>query len=58
MDNENMSKQEPRIRRIRVIMAKRLFDEGLTVPEVCAEMNLSESVVRALKKTIDEAEEK
>jgi DNA-binding CsgD family transcriptional regulator len=36
-------------------MAKQLYDEGLTTKEVAAKMGISESTVRSLKNTIDQA---
>lgn len=45
-------------RQIMVGQAKRLFDSGLTTVEVANKLHLSESTVRSLKKTIDDANNK
>jgi DNA-binding transcriptional regulator LsrR (DeoR family) len=44
-----------RKRQMMVGMAKQLYDEGLTTKEVAAKMGISESTVRSLKNTIDQA---
>lgn len=43
-------------RQILVGRAKHLYDEGLTNTEVAAKLGVSESTVRSIKATIDEAE--
>lgn len=42
-------------RQMMVGIAKQLFDEGYTTKEVAAKMRLSESTVRSIEKTIDQA---
>jgi DNA-binding transcriptional regulator LsrR (DeoR family) len=44
-----------RKRQMMVGVARQLYDEGLTTKEVAAKMCLSESTVRSIKKTIDQA---
>ena len=44
-----------RKRQLMVGVARQLYDEGLTTKEVAAKMCLSESTVRSIKNTIDQA---
>lgn len=52
-----MTRRNARRQRL-VDWAKNLFADGYTVREVAMEMNLPESTVRSLERSIDEAEKK
>jgi DNA-binding NarL/FixJ family response regulator len=54
--SETMERWSLAKRQMMVGRTKRLFDEGCSVKEICEELKLSESTVRSIKHTIDEAE--
>ena len=51
-----IDKESLRRRQILVGRAKKMLDEGRTWKEICAELNLTESTVRSIRHTIEQAE--
>lgn len=51
-----IDKASLRRRQIMIGRAKKMFDEGRTWKEICEELNVSESTIRSIRHTIEQAE--